>query len=156
MTRASSISCGRTVAKVLPTEAGIAEALSRAVDDFRHAGLAGAHLFAIELSMHEALVNALVHGVGECGASQIRLAYEIDSHRVRVVVEDDGDDAVMQDGRDTRKEGYGRGLLLMRAFTSCVSYRGGVISIELDLDEAPASSSVHIPTMLRSWNALLW
>jgi anti-sigma regulatory factor (Ser/Thr protein kinase) len=144
------------VENVFPTEAGITEALSRAVDFFRQAGLGGAHLFSIELSMHEALVNALVHGVRECGASQIRLAYEIDNRRVRVVVEDDGDDAVLQDGRDSQEEGYGRGLLLICAFTSRVCSRGGVISMELDLDEAPVSSSVHIPTMLQSWNALLW
>ena len=156
MTRASSISSFSAVENVFPTEAGIADALSRAVDVFRQAGLGGAHLFSIEVSIHEALVNAFVHGVCERGASQIRLAYEIDRRRVRVVVEDDGADAVTQDGRDTREEGYGRGLLLIRAFTSRVSSQGRVISMELDLDEAPVSSSDHIPTMLQSWNSLLW
>jgi anti-sigma regulatory factor (Ser/Thr protein kinase) len=156
MTQASSISSFRTVEHVLPTEAGIAEALSRAVGVFGQAGLGGAHLFFIELSTHEALVNALIHGVRERGATQIRLTYEIDSRRVQVVVEDDGAAVVMQDGRDIREEGYGRGLWLIRAFMSRVSSEGGVISMELDLDDAPVPSYDQIPTMLRSWNSLLW
>ena len=156
MTQASSISSFRTVENVLPTEAGIAEALSKAVGVFGQAGLGGAHLFSIELSIHEALVNALVHGVRDHGASQIRLAYEIDDRRVRVVVEDDGADAITQDGRDSREEGHGRGLLLIRAFTSRVFSQGRVSSMELDLDEAPVSGSDRIPEILRSWNSLLW
>ena len=156
MIQASSISDFRTVENVLPTEAGIAEALSRAVGVFGQAGLGEPHLFSLELSMHEALVNAFVHGVQERGATQIRLTYEIDRRRARMVVEDDGADTVTHEGRDTREEGYGRGLLLIRAFTSHVSAQGRVISMELDLDEAPVSSSDHIPTMLQSWNSLLW
>ena len=156
MTRTSSVLSLRTVEDVFPSEAGIAEALRRAVDAFGQAGLDGAHLFAIELSIHEALVNALVHGVRERGASQIRLAYEIDSRRVQVVVEDDGADAVTQAGRNTWEAGHGRGLLLIRAFMSRMSSQDRLIAMELDLDGPPASSSDQIPTMVQSWNSLLW
>ena len=155
MTRASSFSSFRTVENVLPTETGIAGALSRAVDIFGRAGVGGAHLFSLELSIHEALVNALVHGVHERGASTIRLAYEIDSGCVRVVVEDDGVEGFMQDVGDTPHEGSGRGLFLIQALTSRVSPQGRVISMELDLDAASLSFSDHIPTMFHPWNGLL-
>ena len=155
MTHASSFSSFRTVENVLPTETGIAGALSRAVDIFGRAGVGGAHLFSLELSIHEALVNALVHGVHERGASTIRLAYEIDSGCVRVVVEDDGVEGFMQDVADTQQKGYGRGLFLIQALTSRVSPQGRVISMELDLDAAFLSFSDHITTMFHPWNGLL-
>ena len=155
MTHASSFSSFRTVENVLPTEAGIAAALRRAVDIFERVGVGGTHLFSLELSIHEALVNALVHGVHERGASTIRLAYEIDSGCVRVVVEDDGVEGCMQNVGDTPHEGSGRGLFLIQALTSRVSAQGRVISIELDLDAASVSSSDHIPTMFHPGNGLL-
>jgi len=155
MTHASSFSSFRTVENVLPTEAGIAAALRRAVDIFERVGVGGTHLFSLELSIHEALVNALVHGVHERGASTIRLAYEIDSGRVRVEVAYDGEEGVMQDVGDTPHEGSGRGLFLIQALTSRVSPQGRVISMELDLDAASLSFSDHIPTMFHSWNGLL-
>ena len=155
MTHASSLSNFRTVENVLPTETGIAEALSRAVGVMGRAGVGGAHLFSLELCIHEALVNALVHGVHERGASTIRLAYEIDSGYVRVVVEDDGVEGFMQDVADTQQKGYGRGLFLIQALTSRASSQGRVISMELDLDAASLSFSDHIPTMFHPWNGLL-
>jgi anti-sigma regulatory factor (Ser/Thr protein kinase) len=155
MTLASSLSSFRTVENVLPTETGIAGALSRAVDIFRRAGVRGAHLFSLELSIHEALVNALVHGVHERGASMIRLAYEIDRGCVRVVVEDDGVEGFTQNLGVSPHEGSGRGLFLIQALTSRVSAQGRVISIELDLDAASVSSSDHIPTMFHPGNGLL-
>jgi anti-sigma regulatory factor (Ser/Thr protein kinase) len=155
MNCASSFSSFRTVEHVLPTETGIAGALSKAVDMFGRAGVGGAHLFSLELSIHEALVNALVHGVHERGAATIRLAYEIDRGCVRVVVEDDGVEGFMPDIGDTPHEGSGRGLCLIQALTSRVSAQGRVISMELDLDAASLSCADHIPTMFHPWNGLL-
>jgi anti-sigma regulatory factor (Ser/Thr protein kinase) len=150
---ASSLSNLRRVENVLPTEAGIADALSRAVDVLRRAGLGRAHLFSIELAIHEALVNALVHGVQERRASQIRLAYEIEGRCIRAVVEDDGAEGITHDAGETPQEGYGRGLFLIRAFTSRVYPQGRIVSMELDLDAT--SRCDHVPPMLHAWSALL-
>jgi anti-sigma regulatory factor (Ser/Thr protein kinase) len=141
MRPALSRSSFRAVENVDPNEAGIAAARRRAVEAFGLVGLGGAHLFSIELSIHEALVNALVHGVGENGATQIRLSYEVAGGRVGVVVEDNGDGRKTQAGDRDHSESGGRGLFLIRAFTSRARLEGRVNSMELDLDtETPPSS----------------
>ena len=145
MTAASSISNLRGCEDVVPTEDGIARARARAVEAFEGAGLDGVALFSLELCIHEALVNALVHGVRKCGASQIRLSYEIESRCVRMVVEDDGAKGELRNGsRDDLQAGTGRGLWLMRAFTSRMHSEGGLVVMELDLDPDPVSHSNHI------------
>ena len=145
MTQAPSIQSCRGCEDVVPTEDGIAAARARAVEAMERAGLEADHLFAIELCLHEALVNALVHGVRNGGASQILLSYEIDSRHVRVVVDDDGANGELRNGsRDELHAGPGRGLWLMRAFTSRMHSEGGLVAMELDLDSDPVSHSNHI------------
>ena len=113
------------------------------------AGVEGDDLFAIELCLHEALVNALVHGVRKCGASQIRLSYEIASRCVRMVVEDDGAGGELRNGsRDDLQAGPGRGLWLIRAFSSRMWSEGSQVTIELDREADPISNSDQISTKL--------
>jgi anti-sigma regulatory factor (Ser/Thr protein kinase) len=149
MTAASSISNLRGCEDVVPTEDGIARARARAVEVFEGAGWDGVELFSLELCLHEALVNALVHGVRKCGASQIRLSYEIESRCVRMVVDDNGAGGELQKGsRDDLQAGHGRGLWLMRAFSSRMRSLGSRVTIELDRDADPISNSNHISTKL--------
>jgi len=149
MTAASSISTLRGCEDVVPTEDGIATARARAVEALEGAGLDGGDLFSLELCIHEALVNALVHGVRKCGASQIRLTYEIESRCVRMVVEDDGAKGEFRNGsRDDLQAGTGRGLWLIRAFSSRMRSEGSRVTIELDRDADPISNSNHISTKL--------
>jgi anti-sigma regulatory factor (Ser/Thr protein kinase) len=103
-------------------------------------GLAETHLFAIELCLHEALVNALVHGIWESGGRRISLSCEADDTCVSIMVEDDG-------GRSTRAGGGpsavgmtwpgGRGLGLIRAFMTQVTQEraGHGITMSLNLKE---------------------
>lgn len=149
MTQAPSIQSLRDFEDVVPTENGIAAARERAVEAMERAGLEGDDLFAVELCLHEALVNALVHGVRNCGASQILLSYEIDRRHVRVVVEDDGAEGMPRYGETDLQEGC-RGLCLMRAFTSRMHSESGLVAMELDLDTDPVSSSDHISTKVDS------
>ena len=145
MTQAPSIQSWRGCEDVVPTEDGIAAARARAVEAMERAGLEADDLFAIELCLHEALVNALVHGVRNGGASQILLSYEIDQRHVRVVVDDDGANGELRNGsRDELHAGPGRGLWLMRAFTSRMHFEGGLVAMELDLDTDPVSHSNHV------------
>ena len=145
MTQAPPIQRWRGCEDVVPTEDGIATARARAVEAMERAGLEADDVFAIELCLHEALVNALVHGVRNCGASQILLSYEIDRRHVRVVVDDDGAHGELQNGsRNKFQAEPGRGLWLMRAFTSRMHSEGGLVAMELDLDSDPVSHSNHI------------
>ena len=147
MTQTPSIQSWRGCEDVVPTEDGIAAARARAVEAMERAGLDADDLFAIELCLHEALVNALVHGVRNCGASQILLSYEIDRRHVRVVVDDDGANGELPNGsRNEFQAGPGRGLWLMRAFTSRMHSEGGLVVMELDLDPDPVSHANHIST----------
>jgi anti-sigma regulatory factor (Ser/Thr protein kinase) len=61
-------------------------------------GLAETHLFAIELSVHEAMVNALVHGIWESGGRHISLSCEADDTCVSIMVEDDGEGPIVAGG----------------------------------------------------------
>ena len=147
MTPALSIQSVRDFEDVVPNENGIAAARARTVEAMERAGVEGDDLFAIELCLHEALVNALVHGVRKCGASQIRLAYEIESRCVRVVVEDDGAKGDLRTGsRNGLQAGPGRGLWLMRAVSSRMRSEGGRVTMELDCDADPLSHFNQIST----------
>jgi anti-sigma regulatory factor (Ser/Thr protein kinase) len=147
MTPAPSMQSLRDFEDVVPNENGIAAARTRTVEAMERAGVEGDDLFAIELCLHEALVNALVHGVRKCGASQIRLAYEIESRCVRVVVEDDGAKGEVRIGsRNSLQAGSGRGLWLMRAFSSRIRSEGGRVTMELDRHADPLSHFNQIST----------
>jgi anti-sigma regulatory factor (Ser/Thr protein kinase) len=149
MTPAPSIQSLRDFEDVVPNENGIAAARARTIEAMERAGVEGDDLFAIELCLHEALVNALVHGVRKCGATQIRLAYEIKSRCVRVVVEDDGAKGEPRNGsRNSLQAGPGRGLWLMRAFSSRMWSEGGRVTMELDRDADPLSHFNQISTKL--------
>jgi anti-sigma regulatory factor (Ser/Thr protein kinase) len=153
----SSPSALRSVREVSPTEAGIREGRSGLMKSLERLGLAETHLFAIELCLHEALVNALVHGIWESGGRRISLSCEADDTCLSITVEDDG-------GRSTRAGGGpadappvptwpsraapdasvvgmkgpgGRGLGLIRALMTQVTQEraGHGITMSLDLKE---------------------
>ena len=138
MSAGVSIPTLRWMQSVPPTETGIGQARRYAVEVFRCLGVRETHLFPLELSIHEALVNALVHGVEEHGGSQIRLSVEINSHGVEVIVEDDGlpdveAEAVSPPVAEEAEAQGGHGLLLIRALMSRVNIRSsGHVRMELD------------------------
>jgi anti-sigma regulatory factor (Ser/Thr protein kinase) len=117
--------------QVVPTETGILAARAQAMEAFRVLDLNEHQLFAIELSLQEALVNALVHGVSESLASHIWLSYERDPQRLRITVEDDGID---HDHRVGVSTGTGLGLPLVNALMSCVTITAGGHRICMELD----------------------
>jgi anti-sigma regulatory factor (Ser/Thr protein kinase) len=109
-------------------------------------GLAETHLFAIELSVHEAMVNALVHGIWESGGRHISLSCEADDTCVSITVEDDG-------GRSTRAEGGpsavgmtrpgGWGLRLIRALMTQVTQERAGHGITMSLDLKGGAGHAH-------------
>lgn len=157
MNEPSSPPALRCAREVFPTEAGIKEGRSGLMESLERLGLSETHLFAIELCVHEALVNALVHGIWESGGQCISLSCEADDTRVSIAVEDDGGRSFIAGGGpadappvptwpprpvpDASVVGMtwlgGRGLRLIRAFMTQVSQnRGGHgITMRLDLKE---------------------
>ena len=80
----------RFVLTVPPVESGVEEARHEVLERLRSLALSDDQKFALEFCIHEALVNALVHGIREGGGSCITLDFEADDKRVRVSVKDDG------------------------------------------------------------------
>jgi|GEM_PF-6833408 len=78
------------VVRVAPTDAGVSEARVALLEWLHPLALTGSQRFALEFSTHEALVNALVHGIREGGGSSITLTVHADDERVRIAVKDDG------------------------------------------------------------------
>lgn len=119
----------RSVREVSPTEAGIREGRSGLMESLKRLGLPETHLFAIELCLHEALVNALVHGIWESGGQRISLSCEADDTCLQIMVEDDG--GVGMRGPE------GRGLGLIRALMTQVTQEraGHGITMSLNLKE---------------------
>ena len=122
---------------VQPSEEGIASARENLLEVLAPLGLTERQRFSIELCVHEALVNALVHGVWDGGGRRILLSCHAEGEQLRLVVEDDGT-AFPTDSRRNGSEPAGpggRGLLLIQAFMSRVwrSFLGNSITMELDL-----------------------
>lgn len=80
----------RFVLTVPPVESGVEEARHAVLERLRALALSDDQQFALEFCIHEALVNALVHGIREGGGSCITLDFEADDRRIRVSVKDDG------------------------------------------------------------------
>jgi serine/threonine-protein kinase RsbW len=84
-------------------------------------------LFAVRVIVHEALSNAFRHGHGGDPTKFVHVRYLVTPEEVLVEVRDEGPgfdpDAVPSPlGEDHLSRQYGRGLLLMRAYASWVSY----------------------------------
>ena len=86
-------------------------------------------VFAIKLSLEEALTNAMKHGNRMDPSKQICVEYQINSENAVIVVEDQGAGFDLRAVPDpTAEENIerpsGRGIMLMRAFMSQVDYEG--------------------------------
>jgi len=126
----------RCVREVFPTEAGIRVGRSGLVESLKRLGLPETHLFAIELCVHEALVNALVHGIWESGGQRISLSCEAEDTCISITVEDDGGAGGGPSAVGVTGSG-GRGLGLIRVLMTQVTQEraGHGITMSLNLKE---------------------
>lgn len=86
-----------------------------------------ASVFAVRLSLEEALANAFRHGNQGDPTKHVRVHYSIDSERIALAVEDEGDGfdhrAVPDPTDDANLEiPSGRGIMLIRAYMSSVGF----------------------------------
>ncbi len=84
-------------------------------------------LFAIKLALEEALVNAVKHGNKLDPQKIVRIQYRVANHRVDITIEDQGpgfNPAELPDptAEENLEMTSGRGILLMRAYMSCVVF----------------------------------
>jgi serine/threonine-protein kinase RsbW len=93
-------------------------------------------LFAIRLSVEEAVVNAIKHGNGSDPSKSVRIDYEVNHELVWVRIEDEGpgfDPAQVPDPTSPEfiECPSGRGLLLMRYYMSEVQHsaRGNCVEM---------------------------
>ncbi len=90
-------------------------------------GFSEEDLFAVTLSLEEAITNGLKHGNRGDTSKHMRVQWEVSEHRVLIAVEDQGqgfNPDMVPDARlpeNVLKPG-GRGLLLMRHFLSWLRY----------------------------------
>jgi serine/threonine-protein kinase RsbW len=96
-------------------------------------------IFCIHLAVHEALINAILHG--NCGDAEktVQVTFQISPQKVRIEITDQGpgfDPQTLPDPTDCShiENCGGRGVLLMRAFMSRVSYPppGNTVILEKD------------------------
>lgn len=94
-------------------------------------------VFGVRLAIEEALVNAIKHGNQMDPNKTVRIACRIGHHKVRIEIEDQGEGFQPEDVPDpTADENLerpcGRGIMLMRAFMSSISYNetGNLVILE--------------------------
>lgn len=115
---------------VIPSDLG---EVRRIQSDIKEA-LAAAHfdekdLFAVELALEEALVNAIKHGNQLQPEKKVRVSYTVRPDRFDIRIEDEGVGFCPREVPDpTLPENLdrpcGRGLLLIRSFMTHVDYHG--------------------------------
>lgn len=93
----------------------------------RECGFSEQDLFALQLSIEEALVNACKHGNKMDPCKQVKVQYRITTLRADIVIEDEGGGFNPTDVPDpTADENldvcHGRGILLMRAYMNNVVF----------------------------------
>lgn len=85
-------------------------------------------IFAIKLSLEEALTNALRHGNCSDPSKKITVRYAIDDKRAVILVRDEGSGFIPEDIPDPTSPDRlpipsGRGIMLMRTYMDEVEYR---------------------------------
>jgi len=99
-------------------------------------GYPDSDLFAVRLSLEEALTNAIKHGHQGDTSRLVQVRYDVTAEQVVVEVEDEGpgfDPDQVPDPRSAERleRCGGRGLYLMRCFMSSVQYneRGNAVTL---------------------------
>lgn len=97
------------------------------LDAVERAGFSKSSRFAIRLALEEAIINAFTHGHAELPNEPVLVEYRVDQQRVEIAIEDKGPgfdpgdvpDPTLDENLDKPS---GRGLMLIRAYMSRVSF----------------------------------
>lgn len=105
-----------------------------------------AAVFAVRLSLHEALTNAFMHGHrGLPPGTPVRVEYDISDAKVRVAIEDRGPGFKPAELPDPTAEenielAHGRGIMLIRAYMSSVTFNESGNRVEMVYNRPPAKA----------------
>jgi serine/threonine-protein kinase RsbW len=124
------------LALVLRSRGEVPDVLEKVTSAMTGEGFLPKEVFAMRLSLDEALVNALEHGHQGDPNKRVRVRYRVTAEDALVEVEDEGpgfDPASVPDplSAEGRQRPSGRGLLLMRHFLSSVRHneRGNAVTL---------------------------
>lgn len=112
----------------IPSDLAAARDVQQQIMDAVHAaGFSENAVFAIKLSLEEALVNAIRHGNKLNPAKRVKVQANINSTEAEIIVEDQGpgfDRSKVPDptAEENLTKCSGRGLLLMEAYMNTVEY----------------------------------
>ncbi|MGD0516003.1 MAG: ATP-binding protein [Thermoguttaceae bacterium] len=106
-------------------------------------------IFCVHLAVYEALINAVVHGNREDLGKTVHFVCRLSPRRVHVEITDEGPGFAPDLLPDPTDDAFldkpgGRGVLLMRAFMSRVSFNptGNHVILERDRSDAPREKIV--------------
>ena len=133
-------------ALVDPTPDAKRAALDRLVSDAEAAGYTTASVFAVRLAAEEALTNAINHGHADLPGEPVDFAWGVTPSAIRVEVTDHGPGFAPSDLPDpTLDENLdkpcGRGLMLMRAYMSDVSYNDTGNQVRMLYERPPQAAT---------------
>jgi len=122
---------------IIPTDFHEAKLVEdRIVEEAEKRGYDEEAVFALRLSLAEALANAIRHGNGQQETKHINIRYGIDKQRIEIYVEDEGcgfrpDDVPDPTLDENLENPSGRGIMLMRAYMNLVEYneRGNIVHL---------------------------
>lgn len=94
-------------------------------------------IFAMRLSLEEAITNAIKHGNAGDRSKQVKVVADVGDEKMRVEVEDEGEGFAPEDVPDPTAAEFierpcGRGLMLMRAYLNFVEYSNGGRKITME------------------------
>lgn len=118
----------RAVLTVVNDPSAIERAEDRVVEALARFNYSRASVFAIRLSLHEAVSNGFRHGHRSLpSATPISVAFDASAEAIEITVEDQGpgfDPSSIPDPtlEENLERGSGRGLLLIRAYMSAAEY----------------------------------
>lgn len=94
-------------------------------------------VFRAELCLHEALLNAHLHGNGADAKREIRVGCSLKPGKVEMDVEDEGKgyDPRLRLGAPKKSDPHGRGLYLIRQFMNSVAIHGNGTRVIMSLNK---------------------
>jgi serine/threonine-protein kinase RsbW len=124
----------------IPSQLKLAnDVVERFVERVEACGVSGSESLALRHGIHEAMVNAILHGNGGDSSRHVRVAYGFCGNEVWIEVEDEGPGFRAEQVADPRtpqnaQRPAGRGLLMMNHFMNSVEYndRGNRVTTRRD------------------------
>ena len=109
------------------TVAAVAAVCRRILDLVRDNGFSRDDIFAVHLSLEEALINAIKHGNHFDPARKVRVSADVGAEQTTITVCDEGagfDPSVVPDptADENLEKPSGRGIMLIRAYMDEVEY----------------------------------